>query len=88
MRETDEAFARDLHELRLWLDGSQPVNGHQGWQCRTLNFYWMDKFRAVAKEAERRLAEGSPEAAPVVQPIRDEPPSPPSREVTEHGGER
>ena len=60
---SDEDFARDLREMLLWLEGAVPVNGHQGWQHRTLNFYWMDKFRNVAKEAERRLAEGEAKAA-------------------------
>jgi hypothetical protein len=54
---SDEAFSRDLRELRLWLEGAEPVHGHQGWQHRTLNFYWMDKFRTLAKEVERRLPE-------------------------------
>jgi hypothetical protein len=60
---TDTDFARDLRELRLWLDAAEPVHGHQGRKVRVLNFYWMDKFQNVAKEAEARLAEGSPEAA-------------------------
>jgi hypothetical protein len=62
-RYTDEAFARDLRELRLWLEAAKPVHMNQGRQVATLNFYWMNKFQNVAKEAEARLAEPLREAA-------------------------